>query len=66
MQLKLTMQSRKENRIRQRAYEIFKTNQELGIKTDSISDWCRATQQIEEEDMRELRKHIENLKETWL
>ena len=58
--------SLKNDKIKKYAYEIYETNKIFGIKSDSISDWLRAEERVEEEDMRELRKHIENLRETWL
>ena len=56
----------REERIRKKAYEIWSVNQALGIKTDSISDWLRASDAIEKEDRRELKKRVKHSRETWL
>ena len=58
--------SLKNERIKRRAYEIYEFNQRYNIKATDLENWLMAERKIEEEDMRELRKHIEHLKETWL
>lgn len=62
----MSYSSRREGKIRDRAYEISEFNRRHSIKATDMENWLEAERQIEEEDKRELERHIEHLKETWL
>jgi hypothetical protein len=55
-----------EQRIREKAYDIWKTNEALGIKADDVANWVRAEEQVAEEDRQEVNKYYRSMEEDWL